>query len=122
MRAGREENSQPPTTIADPPVSIELSLSFGHNRNDGRPPVSTEQMDTFLAGHCDWEAYTITEAQGVWRGVRERATIVSVICDGCDLQSYLTDAKAMASAYCEIFAQECVMITHRQATVDFHPH
>jgi hypothetical protein len=103
-------------------MSIELSLSFGHNRNDGRPPVTTAQIDTFLSSHCDWEAYTITSAQGVWRGVRERTTIVSVICPKERLFLFLTDAENMARRYCEIFAQECVMITRKEVAVDFEYH
>lgn len=72
--------------------------------------ISGQHFEAFLRASIDprFDAYTVFDAQGSWKGKAEASTVVEVVSSATETPALI---EAIAREYCERFNQEAVLVT-----------
>lgn len=108
---------------------IKYRLYFGRCIQDGdNQPIYIHDSDfsQFLRSHVDkhFEAYTVIDARGTWKGEHEPTSIIEILVPVSESSENLkktetTKVLKIIKEYNRIFSQDCVMIEKTVVDVAF---
>ncbi len=85
-------------------------------RTQGDKLISQPNVEKFIRNYIDpvFDAFTVIDAQGRWKGKGEPSVVIEVITD----ETQRPSIDAVAAQYALLFNQDAVLVTSQDVTFD----